>query len=71
MNRQQDQLSEWRKSKVVKGVKITSAQDNRACPECQKLHGQKFNLNKIPPLPVPNCQNPDGCRCVYLPVIDD
>ena len=51
----------------IKKVEISSA-DN-CCDACMKFKGRRFNIDKAPELPNPDCTNIEyGCRCNYLPV---
>lgn len=48
----------------VKMVQFWAAEDERTCPTCGTMHGQKFLIDEAPVLPLhPNC------RCTYLPVV--
>ena len=59
-------LERYRKA-GVRQYKWLSANDERTCNECKKLHGKIFDVNDenapLPPLHF-------GCRCTIIPVID-
>lgn len=43
-----------------------------SCPTCTALNGKKWSVDEAPELPSAECSNDDlGCRCLYLPVIDN
>lgn len=44
---------------IVRGVR-----DDRACPECAAIDGEKFSLAALPELPYPRCTAKHGCRCI-------
>lgn len=49
----------------VTKVEWLTALDSRQCDECESLHGEVFDIDKVPDLPVhPNC------RCTVIPVIE-
>ena len=50
----------------VEYVRWWAAQDERKCGECGANHGKTFLIDKAPNLP---CH--PGCRCTWLPVLDD
>lgn len=48
----------------IERVEWVSALDDRICEECESLHGETFDIDNIPDLPVhPNC------RCTVVPLI--
>lgn len=55
----------------IEGVNVlsefSSSRDNKVCPRCQELEGQRYSIEEargvIPVHP--------NCRCAWLPVIDD
>lgn len=50
----------------VQQVQWWAAKDERTCPTCGANHGKIYPIDKAPSLP---CH--PGCRCTWLPVIDD
>ena len=50
----------------VKQVQWWAAKDERTCPTCGANHGKTYPIDKAPNLP---CH--PGCRCTWLPVIDE
>jgi SPP1 gp7 family putative phage head morphogenesis protein len=49
----------------VTKVEWVTALDDRLCEECESLHGEIFDMDNIPDLPVhPNC------RCTVVPIIE-
>lgn len=59
---------------IVKRVEISTANDERTCLECSELNGKIFTIKEaLDQMPIPDkCSNSeDGCRCTYLPVIED
>ncbi len=61
-------LVEYRKSGVVKYMKISTAKDS--CEACKKLANKKYKINEFPELPYEHCTHKMGCRCVDLAVVD-
>ena len=49
-------------------TKVTLAVYNTACPRCLELQGT-YAKDAAPPLPVRGCSCPNGCTCMYLPVL--
>ncbi len=35
------------------------------CDACRSIKGQKFPIEEVPPLPLPDCQK-EFCKCIYL-----
>ena len=69
---QKERLKEFSRSEVCTGVEVISAGDN-SCEACKKLNGKIFLIKEAysrRPLPVKNCSQECGCRCVYGPVCD-
>ena len=50
----------------VQEVQWWAAKDERTCPTCGVNHGKTYPIDKAPNLP---CH--PGCRCTWLPVIDE
>lgn len=65
----QIKMGEYRRSGVVKSVKIVGSQ--RSCPACRKIAGKLYPLDKVPELPYPNCTCELGCRCDAVPVVEE
>ena len=61
-------LKKFRSNSRVKGVRISVNED--ACPACQKMRGS-YSLDLAPTLPVQGCSHPQGCRCHYVPWLDE
>jgi len=52
----------------IAGVSITA--DPNGCPSCKKLDPQTmYHPDDAPRLPLPECNRPDSCGCVYRPVM--
>ena len=51
--------------------RIRTAEDERVCDECRALNNVVVAITEdLDHMPLPaRCTNPDGCRCVYIPVI--
>jgi len=58
-------IKEYGEARVVKTVEILGA--DGSCPECQKICGRKYALNKVPELPYSRCTSELGCRCDVIP----
>ncbi|NPA05966.1 MAG: hypothetical protein GXO54_00990 [Chloroflexi bacterium] len=59
-------LERMREDPAVIAVRVIVAAD--ACPACLAVAGT-YDLDDAPPLPVPDCSHPLGCRCYYEPVL--
>ncbi len=51
-------------NKLFHGVAVR-ARDENCCDSVEELGGQRFLSEEAPLLPLGNCSNPQGCRCVY------
>ena len=51
-------------NKLFHGVAVRSRGD-RCCDAVKALSGQRFLSEEAPLLPLAECSNPQGCRCVY------
>jgi hypothetical protein len=51
----------------IKKVEILGSSDS--CPQCKKLAGKTYVIDKVPELPYEKCTHEMGCRCEVLPVI--
>jgi len=36
-----------------------------SCEACRAIEGQRFLTSEAPLLPLPDCSDPNGCRCKY------
>lgn len=61
-------LDNWKRSGVVKSVRIGNAKDS--CEACKNNAKKKYKLNDAPELPHERCTHALGCRCVHLAEID-
>lgn len=51
-------------------IKIQLIVPHDACPACQQLRGV-YDKKMAPSLPVEGCSHPQGCRCFYVPILDE
>lgn len=51
-------------NKLFHGVAVR-ARDENCCTSVVELGGQRFLSEEAPLLPLGDCSNPQGCRCVY------
>lgn len=58
------EVEEWLKSGLKTKVTISCMPD--ACPQCAKLGGKSYSLNKLPELPYEHCTCEMGCRCMEM-----
>lgn len=60
------------KSKGTKSVTVQTVRDEFVCSYCQKLHGQKLDIDMaIENMPIPgSCEAEFGCRCFYSPYVN-
>lgn len=54
------------KNAGIKTIEILGINDANACSACRKISGKKYNINKVPELPNPNCTSEIGCRCTTV-----
>jgi|GEM_PF-2266876 len=59
-------LTRYEESNVVRKVEIIASNDS--CDNCKKIDGKKFEIDKVPELPYPNCTCELGCRCTIAAV---
>jgi len=52
---------------AIHGIKIITAPGS--CSSCQSLAGAVYQPDETPVIPIKECRNPRGCRCVYSPVM--
>lgn len=72
---QSERLNEYKNSKVITKIEIIAVTNcininNNSCIECLKINGKIFAIKEalsLNLLPVKNCSNYCGCRCVYGP----
>lgn len=50
----------------IQELEVLADKDERRCEHCGKLHGKRYNINDVMPVPA----HP-RCRCCMVPVIDD
>lgn len=60
-------LEKIRKGGIATGVRILANHDS--CPVCKAIEGA-YDFDEVPELPIEACSHPNGCRCVYEPVLD-
>lgn len=56
----------------VKTVEVLDTTDS--CDTCKKLSGKKFSIQAAvenKPIPVKDCTHKYGCRCQYLPILNE
>lgn len=51
-------------NKLFHGVAVRPRDEN-CCTAVERLGGQRFLSEEAPLLPLADCSNPQGCRCVY------
>jgi len=51
-------------NKLFHGVAVR-ARGGDCCEAVEELEGQRFLSEEAPLLPLAQCSNPQGCRCVY------
>jgi hypothetical protein len=61
-------LKRYQANPRVNYVRIVVSHD--ACPSCRKMDGA-YEKDKAPSLPVESCSHPNGCRCFYLPFLNN
>jgi ribosomal protein L32 len=64
-------LARYNSGPVPALVEISDSGDDLVCPACHALNEEILTADDAPILPYEKCTNPDGCRCTYLPVVDD
>lgn len=60
-------LDKIRNGGVATKVRILANAD--CCPVCRALEGA-YEFDDVPELPLEGCSHPQGCRCMYAPVLD-
>ena len=61
-------LDRFRANPRVKAVTVASSYN--ACSYCYEQLGT-YPPDKVPPLPHKGCSHTNGCRCFYIPVLND
>jgi RNA polymerase subunit RPABC4/transcription elongation factor Spt4 len=41
-----------------------------ACPVCKLAEGV-YNKENLPHIPIQGCSGPNGCECIYAPILDE
>ena len=49
---------------------VTVASSYNACSYCYEQLGT-YPVDEVPPLPHKGCSHTNGCRCFYIPVLND
>jgi hypothetical protein len=57
-----DRLQQLYHDGVIDGVALVAA-DADACPACTAVADRVYLPTRLPPVPVPECTRPGGCRC--------
>jgi hypothetical protein len=60
-------LTRIREGAIATKVRILANHD--CCPVC-RAHEGAFAFDEVPALPLEGCSHPNGCRCMYAPVLD-
>ncbi|MFZ1756329.1 MAG: hypothetical protein WBO46_23470 [Caldilineaceae bacterium] len=69
-----DNQETWQRCKGgdhVRRIEIGGPNDAETCMPCKVHLGQEYLVNRVPELPHKNCKSPYGCRCEYLPVVEN
>ena len=61
-------IKRFRENPRVKAVTVASSYN--ACSYCYEQLGT-YPVDKVPPLPHKGCSHTNGCRCFYIPVLND
>jgi hypothetical protein len=61
-------LERFKGNPRVKAVTIASSYN--ACSYCAEQLGT-YSLDKVPPLPHKGCSHTNGCRCFYIPILNE
>jgi hypothetical protein len=61
-----DYLGKWEDLRIKK-IEILGSSDS--CPQCKKIAGKTYSIEKVPELPYEKCTHEMGCRCLAEPVI--
>ncbi len=52
---------------AIRGVRIVGGEG--CCPACREVVGIVYHPDEAPALPIARCTHPNGCQCVYRPVM--
>jgi hypothetical protein len=61
-------LKRFQANSRVKAVTVASSYN--ACSYCSEQLGT-YPVDKVPPLPHKGCSHSNGCRCFFIPVLND
>ena len=61
-------LKRFQANPRVKAVTVASSSDS--CSYCYEQLGT-YPADRVPPLPHKGCSHTNGCRCFYIPVLND
>jgi hypothetical protein len=59
-------LDEWRRSGLVRSLKIVGSSDGDSCPACNAAQKRVWAIRSVPELPLRDCTSESGCRCSYV-----
>jgi hypothetical protein len=59
-------LDEWRRSGLVRSVRIVGSSDGDSCRTCKAAQKRPWPIQNVPELPLPDCSSEEGCRCAYV-----
>ena len=67
-------IREWVKSGIVRSLKLYTAEDEKVCEICKKMHGKTFPIHTPEQISfvmdnahIKGCENSFGCRCYWRP----
>lgn len=69
VDKAKEQKAALAKIKAGLATKVRILAADHACPVCKAYEGA-YEFDDVPELPHEGCSHPDGCRCVYAPVLD-
>ncbi len=61
-------LKEMRDNQRVSHIRVSVSGD--CCPACSEAEGV-YRKEEVPQLPIMGCSHNLGCRCFYMPVLDE
>lgn len=61
-------LKEMKENPRISHIRISVSGD--CCPACSEAEGV-YSKEEVPPLPIMGCSHNLGCRCFYMPVLDE
>lgn len=50
-------------------TKVRILANHDSCPVCKAQEGA-YQFDEVPELPLEGCSHPQGCRCMYAPILD-